>query len=348
MRKEKNLRVYIYLLLVSLILPQGVLRAQTGGDNTYEFLSLPWSARASALGGTIVSYHDEEPSLAFCNPSSASANMHGMLSLGYTSYLAGISFGSAGYTFGRGMINTFTAGINWLNYGGFTGSDNSGNITGSFRAAEYALNLIYTRTIDSVISVGVAIKPVLSHLESYTSVGMAADIGATFTSRNKLLSAGVTVRNAGFQFKSYAGEEREKLPFEIQAGISGKLAHAPLRFTLTMRNLQKYDLTHRYDTASVTGGASDGFGENLLRHCLFGAEFLPHRNFWIGAGYNYQRRTELRVEEGGAAAGFSWGFGANIGGFRVVFSRATYHLAGGASNFSLAFNPGSLYRKITD
>ncbi len=340
------------VLIALFVLYSPVLAAQVGGDNTYEFLNLSWSAGGSALGGVIVSIPGEDPSFITGNPALATEKMHGLISLGYASYLAGMGFGSANYIF-EGMGGTIATGLNWLNYGTFTGADNAGNITGSFRAAEYALNLIYTRKIDSIFNIGFNLKPVLSQLESYTSFGVAADIGASVTSRNSLLSAGIVFRNIGFQAVTYAGEEREKLPFEILAGVSGKLAHAPFRFSLTLRNLQKYDLTHSYDTtafSAIPGSTSekDGFAENLFRHALFGVECLPHQSVWFGAGYNYQRRSELRVESGSAAAGFSWGFGVNISGFRLVFSRATYHLAGISNQFSLAFNPASIYRRITD
>ena len=346
-----NSRSIIAALLLSLSLPWAAF-GQVGGDNTYEFLNLPWSARGSALGGVIVSISGEEPSFITGNPALATENMHGLVSLGYASYVADIGFGTASYIF-RGIGGTIATGLNWLNYGSFIGADNSGNITGSFKAAEYAMNLIYSRTIDTIFNIGVNLKPVLSQLESYTSFGVALDIGASVTSRNSLLSAGVVLRNIGFQAVTYAGEGRERLPFEIQAGVSGKLEHAPLRLSLTLRNLQKYDLTHSYDTTSYAGSpgsasARDGFAENMLRHMLFGVEFLPHQSFWVGAGYNYQRRSELRIDSGGAAAGFSWGFGVNISGFRLAFSRATYHLAGISNQFSLAFNPASIYRRITE
>ena len=346
-----------FIIILFILLPAmsgGEAMAQLGGDNTYEFLNLPWSARGSALGGTIISINYEDPTFITGNPALAGNTMEGMLSLGYASYLAGIGFGSAHYIFPSDGDKTFAAGINWLSYGNFIEADNTGNVTGSFRAAEYALNFIYSRIFDSIYSVGVNVKPVISQLESYTSLGAAVDIGASVTTRDKLLTAGIVVKNIGMQFTTYAGEGREKLPFEIQAGITKKLPHAPFRFSLTLRNLQKWDLTHSYDTTAYTGGPGstttlkDGFAENLFRHALFGVELLPHKNFWLGAGYNYQRRSELRVDTGGAAAGFSWGFGVNISGLRLVFSRATYHLAGGTSQFSLAFNPGTIYRKITE
>ena len=162
-----NIRTIIAAILFGLTLPSVAL-CQIGGDNTYEFLNLSWSARGSALGGVIVSIPGEEPSFITSNPALATDKMHGMVSLGYASYMADIGFGSANYIF-RGFGGTIATGLNWLNYGNFIGADNSGNITGSFRAAEYALNLIYNRTIDTIFNIGINLKPVLSQLESYTS-----------------------------------------------------------------------------------------------------------------------------------------------------------------------------------
>jgi hypothetical protein len=34
--------------------------------------------------------------------------------------------------------SVMAAGLTWLNYGSFTEADNAGNITGTFRASEYA------------------------------------------------------------------------------------------------------------------------------------------------------------------------------------------------------------------
>ena len=140
----------------------------------------------------------------------------------------------------------FAAGLTYLNYGTFTETDISGVITGTFRASEYAFSMIYSREIDSSFSIGINFKPVLSYLERYTSFGFAFDIGANWHNRNNLFSAGVVIKNAGYQITTYAGEPHQKLPFEIQAGISQRLAYAPFRFSLTIRHLEKYDLTHEY------------------------------------------------------------------------------------------------------
>jgi hypothetical protein len=207
--------------------------------------------------------------------------------------------------------------------------------------------LIYSRQIDSLFTVGANLKPVLSHLERYTSFGVALDLGATFHNRSKLFSAGLTLRNIGMQLTSYAGEPKQKLPFEIQAGVSQRLAHAPFRFSLTLRHLEKFDLTHQYKSPTTSGEQTDSesdLAENMLRHMIFGTELIPHKNFYISAGYNYQRRSELKVDSKVSTVGLSWGFGIKTSWIDIEFGRATYHLAGSGSHISLIMRPDMIYR----
>ena len=147
---------------------------------------------------------------------------------------------------------------------------------------------------------------------------------------------------------TYAGEERQKLPFEIQAGVSQRLAHAPFRFSLTARHLEKFDLTYVYnDTSSLNGGSqSQEFFENLMRHTVIGVEILPHKNFYLSAGYNYQRRRELKIDSKVSAVGFSWGFGINTSFMNIEFGRATYHLAGSSNHISIVVRPDMLYSRF--
>jgi hypothetical protein len=241
----------------------------------------------------------------------------------------------------------FAAGLTYINYGSFTETDASGTITGSFSAAEYALSIIYSHQIDSLLSIGVNFKPVLSQLEKYTSLGFAFDIGASWHNSTNLFSAGLVIKNAGYQVTTYAGEPREKLPFEIQAGISQTLSHAPFRFSLTLRHLEKFDLTYQYQDPVSTGESkvSSGFLENSMRHVILGVELIPHKNFYLSAGYNYQRRKELEIESKASAVGFSWGFGINTSFLNIEFGRATYHLAGSSTNVSLIVRPDLFYKK---
>jgi hypothetical protein len=324
------------------------LSAQTGGDNVYEFLNLTHSGFVSSLGGTNVSLTGNNPNLAYHNPALLDRSMDNTVALNYSNYFAGINYGLVTYSKSFSNTGNFAAGLTYLNYGSFTESDPSGNITGTFTASEYAFSLMYSRQIDSLFSFGVNIKPVLSHLEKYTSFGFAADIGASYHSSSNLFSAGLVIKNAGLQLTSYAGEPRQKLPFEIQAGVSQRLAHAPLRFSLTLRHLEKFDLTHQYNPLSITGTGnikSNEFAENIMRHIVVGAELIPHKNFYISGGYNYQRRKELQVDSKVSTVGLSWGFGINTSWINIEFGRATYHIAGSSNNLSVIIRPGNIYKK---
>jgi hypothetical protein len=327
------------------------LFSQTGGDNVYEFLNLTHSALVASLGGSNVSLPSSDLNLAYHNPALLSAEMDKNLTISYVNYLAGINYGMSMYARSFPSAGNFAAGITYLNYGTFKESDESGNITGSFKAAEYAMSLIWSRTVDSIFSFGVNLKPVLSHLESYTSFGMAIDAGASYISRNKLFTAGFVLKNIGLQITTYTGETRENLPFEIQAGVTQRLAHAPFRISLTLRHLEKFDLTHTYDeNGSQTGtsaSSSSGFGENMLRHIVAGAELIPHKNFYFSAGYNYQRRREMQIESKVSSVGFSWGFGINTSYLSLGFGRATFHLAGASNNITIILRPDMLYRKFS-
>jgi hypothetical protein len=269
------------------------------------------------------------------------------VALNYANYFAGINYGLAMYSQSYEGVGNFAAGITYLNYGTFTGSDASGVITGDFGAAEYAFSMIYSRQIDSLLTVGITFKPVLSQLEKYTSFGFAFDIGATWHNYSNLFSAGLVIKNAGFQVTTYAGEPNQKLPFEIQAGASQRLAHAPFRFSVTLRHLEKFDLTYQYQEAQSgeNSASSSEFTENLMRHAVLGIELIPHKNFYISGGYNYQRRKELQVDSNVSTVGLSWGFGINTSWMDIEFGRATYHLAGTSTNFSVILKPDNIYKK---
>jgi hypothetical protein len=76
-----------------------------------------------------------------------------------------------------------------------------------------------------------------------------------------------------------------------------------------------------------------------MRHLIFGVELIPSKNFYVSAGYNYQRRKELEVATKVSTVGFSWGFGINTSLLNIEFGRATYHLAGSSNNVSVILKP---------
>ncbi len=332
----------IFLMLVSV--------AQSGGDNTYDFLNLTNSARAASLGGKLITVYDNDLNLPFHNPALLNEEMSNHLVLNYVNYFAGLNYGYFSYANSIGEAGNFAAGIHYLNYGTFTAADPIGEITGEFTAAEYAFNLIYSRKVDSLISFGVNLKPVYSSLESYSSLGIALDAGITYFNPDRLFSASLVMKNFGTQLTTYyKNGDREPLPFEILAGFSRELQHAPFRFSFVAQHLEKWDLTYKTEedihdeidpfTGQVEKPAKlDQFFDRLMRHVIVGVEFFPVESFMIRLGYNYKRRQEMKLDTRTAMVGFSWGFGIRVSKFHISYGRAAYHLSGASNHFSLSTN----------
>lgn len=335
---------YHALIIIFLILLRPSW-GQTGGDNTYEFLNLSHSAFANATGGMTVSQGRNDLSLPYFNPALLSSSMDNDVTLSFSTYFAGIKYGYAAWTKSMQSKGTVSGGVSFISYGSFTEADPAGNITGTFTAAEYAFNLMWSYQLDSSFTAGINIKPVFSHLERYFSAGICADIGAAYHNERLLLDAGLVIRNAGLQIISYTGNGGEPLPFEIIAGVTKALQHAPFRFSLTFRHIEKPDLTFDYDPEDDTDAG--GFGESLLKHLIFGVEILPADAFWVGAGFNYQRRSEMRIEQRAGMAGFTWGFGVRSKAFELAFGRDTFHLAGSSNHLTVTLRPERMFKNST-
>jgi hypothetical protein len=330
-----------------------LMHAQKGGESTYSFLGLTNAAKVAALGGELVSLMDDDINLIFHNPSLLTPQMHNHLNLNYVNYFAGVNYGYASYAYHLEGIGNFAGGIHYVNYGTFDRTDELGQSMGTFRASEYALNLFYSRSIiDTFLTAGINLKPLYSSLENYSSLGIALDAGITYHHPRTLTTIALVAKNLGTQFTTYAGE-REKVPFELQAGITQGLAHAPFRFNITFQNLERWDLTYEktgsddFNTLGeeVERSGFDIFGDKLMRHLVFGVEFLFGKNFHVDLGYNYKRRQEMKVNARPGMVGFSWGFGFKVSKFHIAFGRASYHLAGGTNHFSLTTNLSEFYRK---
>lgn len=327
--------------------------AQLGGESTYAFLNLTNSARVASLGGKQVSLNDDDLNLAFHNPSLLSQNTSNHFVLNYVNYFAGVAYGYASYSQSVKQ-NNLAVGIHYIDYGSFLETDATGIIYGSFYASDYAVNLIWSRDLDSTFRVGVNLKPIYSKYERYSSYGFATDIGITYHNDDALFSAGLVIKNLGMQLKSYTANTREPLPFEIQLGVTQKLRYAPFRFSFALQHLQKFDYTYTIeedeDDFSSFGQSADEkskvgeFADKALRHVIVGVEFMPLKSFHLRFGYNYQRRQEMLIDTKVGMVGFSWGFGLKISKFHLSYGRATYHLAGASNHFSISTNLSQFYR----
>ena len=334
-----------YFLFLFFVIACFTGRAQIGGETTYQFLELTNSARIAALGGNQVALNDStDLNLPYNNPALLHKNMDNVLLVNYVNYMADINYGYASYSRSYDSLGNFAVGMHYINYGDFQEAMPTGELTGNyFKAAEYALNLIYSNHYKR-LNYGITLKPILSVFESYQSFGIAADLGINYQSTDRLTSVAFVARNIGSQITTYYQDgNREPIPFDVQAGISRRLKHAPLVFSVTMQHLNHWDMTNpesdpNNEDIINTYEREEGFGKQLMRHVILGVELLPSDNFIIRAGYNYQRRQELKYEEKLSTVGMSLGFGVKIKRFRLDFATTRYHLAGSSNLFSLAFN----------
>ena len=331
-------KLFILLILQVLLYPKAF--GQIGGESTYDFLNLTNSARMAALGGNQVALSDSlDLNVAFNNPSLLRPDSKNMLALNYVAYFAGINYGYASYSFKTHLPGNFAVGMQYINYGSFLEALPNGQKTGlTFNAAEYALNLIWSNEYKQ-FTYGINLKPILSMFESYQSIGIAADLGISHFSKNKLNVASLVARNIGTQITTYYdGAQRESIPFDLQFGVSTKLEHAPFRFAATMQHLQKWDLAKPVEDNSGTSTVykEEAFSKKFMRHMVLGVELLPSPNFTIRAGYNHQIRQELRLDEKMSTVGFSWGFGFRISRFQFSYGSGRYHLAGSSNLISVA------------
>ena len=340
-QKRMNRKLYVILLC---LMGTFASRAQLGGETTYQFLELTNSARIAALGGIQVALNDTtDLNLASYNPALLHQGMNSIFLVNYVNYLADINYGYASYSPRFSMPGNLALGMQYINYGDFKEALETGEITGNyFKAAEYSLNIIYSNNYNR-LGYGINLKPVYSVFESYQSLGMAADLGITYSSKDSLTRVAVVARNIGGQITTYYEDgKREPIPFNLQAGISTKLQHAPIILSLTMQHLTNWDLawheSEKEQTLETWYERQESFAKQIMRHAVLGVEVLPSQNFVLRAGYNYQRRQELKFEERLSTVGFSMGFGVKINRFRLDFATSRFHLAGSSNLFSLAIN----------
>lgn len=319
--------------------------SQVGGENVYQFLNLISSPRQAALGGKTITTYDYDVNQPLFNPASINEEMNGRLALNYSNYLGDVNYGTASYAYTHDKhVNTFHAGVTYINYGKFDGRNEFGEATGNFSGGEVALSLGYAYNVPwTNLYLGANAKFISSTLESYQSFGAAVDLGAIYVDDKNDINYGLVVRNFGTQITTYNGE-KEKLPFEVIAGISQELENVPVRWHLTLENLQKWKVAFANPARSeqtIDGGVQEekvGFLSNAFRHVIFGVEILPQKAINFRLSYNFRRAAELKILDQRTFSGISAGFGIRFNKFRFDYSYSRYTSASNTSQFGLMIN----------
>jgi hypothetical protein len=318
---------------------------QIGGKSIYQFLNLVTSPRQAALGGKVITFFDSDVNQAHFNPATINPEMDNKCSLNYGSYFGEVTYGTASYayTYDR-HVQTFFGGVNYVNYGKFDGYDENGVKTSSFTGSEMALSFGYGYNVPgSDFYLGANAKLISSTLESYSSFGAAVDLGAMFIDTRNDVNWAISIRNIGTQITTYSGT-REKLPLEVMIGVSQLMENVPIRWHLTLENMQQWQLA--FSNPNRAQGSLDGGStpekvsavNNVLRHVIVGAELFPEKGFNIRLGYNFRRAEELRILEQRNFSGLSVGFGLKINNMKFNYSYSRYTLAANTSLFGLTID----------
>ena len=313
------MRNILFILFFSLL---GLTVVAQTGDTGYTILRYPTSARANALGGNNVSLVERDPSLIYHNPALLGAEMDQMLNLNYLNYISDINVGSALFTKAIKEKGAWGVGASFFSQGNIRGMSEEGLPTGDFTAKDISINGFYSHDLSEHWRGGVSLKFLYSNIGDYSSMGLAVDAGLSYYDSEKDFSFGFIFKSIGAQLKAYE-DERQKLPWDIQMGISKRMAHAPIRLSLTAMYLNKWKINYVDDSDSEY--EEDDFFKSFIKHLVIGIDYVPSENFWLGIGYNPKRALDMKLQGGNALAGFSGGAGVRIKMFDVGVSVAKYH-----------------------
>lgn len=297
-----------------------ILQAQDS-QTEYNFLRLPISAHAAALGGDNITIIEDDPSLMFSNPALAASVSDMTVGLSYMNYMKGANYMGASFTKAMNDKATLAGGIQYMNYGKMKEVDENNVQLGEFNASEIAVEAIFSYELAKNLVGGITGKFITSYIGSYNSIAVGVDLGLNWYDPEREWSVSAVAKNLGGQVKAY-DDNFGKMPFDLQLGVSKTFAALPVRVSATL-----VDLTH--------------FNYRFINHLNLGAEVLLSESLWIGGGYNFRRANDMKIgvgdDESSHGAGFSFGGGINLERFKLNLSYGKYHAASSSIMVNLAY-----------
>ncbi len=323
---KKALFIFAFTLFGSIV----TLRGQES-TSVFNFLSLPTSSHATALGGRNISLIEDDASLIFQNPALLSSIHDKTVGLNFLSFMKGTKSGSASYTQIASERGTWGAGIQFVGYGSMKETTASGEILGDMNAIDMCASGFYSYALGERWVGGASGKIIYSHLGEFSSCALAVDLGINYFLEEKDFSLSAVARNMGGQVKAFA-DHHERLPFDLEVGFTKGLGHAPITISLTMMDLTRWSKSDYY-----SAGKSISSGRLFTNHFNLGVDVHPVHYIYVSAGYNFRRASEMKAAGSSHAAGLSFGAGVKLSRIKVGLSYAKYHLSAPTFAISLAY-----------
>lgn len=300
-------------LLTTLAIVLAACATAQESQTAYNFLRMPESAHAAALGGDNISIIEDDATLALSNPAMLASVGGRTVTVGYMNYMDGVGMYTANYT---DIINdkaTVGGAIHYVNYGKLTEVDANDVQTGTFSPSDIVFEGLLSYTLAKKLVGGIGAKFIYSKIGSYTSTAAAIDLGMNYYDAEIGLSASLAVKNLGGQLSAY-NDEFESLPLDVLVGASYEFPNSPLRVSLTFGDLNHWDYA-------------------FLRHACVGVDLKLTDQFYIAGGYNARRSYSMKTKnladntEGSHGAGLSIGAGLLLDRFKLNLSYGKYHVS---------------------
>lgn len=280
-------------------------------QTAFTFLRLPASAHVSALGGDNITIHEDDASLVFHNPSLINEVSDRTLNLNMMTYMQGSVTASASFVKAAGDRATWALQGRFINYGEMKETTIYNEQTGTFGARDIALGGSFAYGLTEHITGGITAKMVASYIGQYNSLAAAVDLGLNYYDSDSEWSFSAVARNLGGQLKAYE-DDFERMPLDLQVGVSKRLIGSPLRFSVTMVRLNDWQY---------------GIG----KHLVLGADLILTDQFYLAAGYNPMRASEMKISSGDEnsshGAAFSLGGGMQLERLKLHVAYAKYHVS---------------------
>lgn len=293
--------------------------SQTG----YNFLRLPASAHAAALGGDNITIIEDDESMIFNNPALLSSVSDKTINLNYMNYMQGTNTASASFNRIVKERASWAVSAQYIDYGSMKEVDENNVQNGDFTAKDISLGAYFSYLLTDRLAAGITTKFITSYIGNYNSIAMGVDLGINYYDPNYEWSLSLVAKNLGGQLKAY-NDNFEKMPFDLQAGVSKKLTNTPFRVSVTMGDLTKWDY-------------------KFINHIVAGLDVMLSPNIWVGAGYNFRRANEMKItdtnNEGSShGAGFSLGGGINLERFKLNIAYGKYHISSNSLIINIAYS----------
>lgn len=293
-------------------------------QTAFNFLRIPVSAHAAALGGENISLIEDDASLAQENPALLSSVSHQTVTFGYMNYMSGTNMFTASYTHVLNDKATVGGAVQYLNYGSMTERDYTGQETGTFSPADMSFEGLLSYTLSRNLVGGIGAKFIYSKIGSYSSTAAAIDLGLNYYDPDLDFSASLAVKNLGGQLSAY-DEEFENLPVDVMLGVSQRIHNTPFRVHATFCDLNHWDYS-------------------FFRHLNLGADVILAPQFYVAVGYNLKRSHDMEIaasnedDSGSHGAGFTIGGGLLLDRFKLNIAYGKYHVASSSLMFNASFN----------